>query len=531
MTALLLPLLLSCTDYTYTQLTGRDVFQQVRRTTVDVLLVVDDSCSMAEEQDKLADNFQSFIGAFEGVDVDWQIGVTTTDVTDDQAAGRLRGGDDEVILQTADGRVLDQVAWDRTWPVTPGVAMQLDPSVDHPTANDSADAWCPAPQPWAEGDLGSPGAWNPACDATATAAPLARPRAAPPAADTGIAAARAPQVGDLLFTELLVDPLATTDADGEWVELCSLADDTLLLDGLLLRDRGRNSLALPDGLELPPLSCLLVGRSADPDANGGLSPQVVATPGQLSLADPVTVLTPDLPDVAELFGEQVAVGTGGAGWELGLEAARLALSEPLRSGDNAGFLRDDAGLAIIFLSDEDDYSPERAADYLLAFGESKGQAAFRDPGLLTVSAVTGVDPPPYAGALACDSDDGAAEYGARYVALADWTGGAIESICDEDFSPIAAELGLVVSGLRTEFVLSQPADANTLSVASYASTDAASLIATYTQDADYQYLPERNSIRFEPHAWPPSEALVVVEYELLATSQTVRASQGGRGSP
>ena len=66
----------SCTEYEYTSKTQKDVFQQSRRNTVDILLVVDDSCSMAEDQAKLANNFESFMAAFQGIDVDWQIGVT-----------------------------------------------------------------------------------------------------------------------------------------------------------------------------------------------------------------------------------------------------------------------------------------------------------------------------------------------------------------------------------------------------------------------------------------------------------------------
>ncbi|MEC7947693.1 MAG: hypothetical protein VX265_09010, partial [Myxococcota bacterium] len=61
----------ACTEYGYTERTAKDVFQQVRKNTVDVLMVVDNSCSMFEEQDNLAANFSGFISAFEGVDVDW----------------------------------------------------------------------------------------------------------------------------------------------------------------------------------------------------------------------------------------------------------------------------------------------------------------------------------------------------------------------------------------------------------------------------------------------------------------------------
>ncbi|MCA9567057.1 MAG: hypothetical protein KC656_04405 [Myxococcales bacterium] len=56
---------------------------------VDVLFVVDDSCSMYEEQSALANNFPSFMNYFLGSGIDYHIGVTTTDM-DVPAAGRLR---------------------------------------------------------------------------------------------------------------------------------------------------------------------------------------------------------------------------------------------------------------------------------------------------------------------------------------------------------------------------------------------------------------------------------------------------------
>ena len=70
-------------------------------------------------------NFEYFISAFAGVDVDWQIGVTTTDTYYSEQPGRLIGGDDELILETSDGRILNAVQWDETWPYEEGVAMQL----------------------------------------------------------------------------------------------------------------------------------------------------------------------------------------------------------------------------------------------------------------------------------------------------------------------------------------------------------------------------------------------------------------------
>ena len=54
---------------------------------VDILLVVDNSCSMAPYQSELASSFQSFIQFFVDVDVDYHIGVTTTTVSEPWVGG------------------------------------------------------------------------------------------------------------------------------------------------------------------------------------------------------------------------------------------------------------------------------------------------------------------------------------------------------------------------------------------------------------------------------------------------------------
>jgi hypothetical protein len=71
--------------------TQTDVFVQEIRKTVDILLVVDNSGSMIDEQIKLAANFDSFIEQFLEAEVDYQIGVVTTDMSDPTQSGRLMG--------------------------------------------------------------------------------------------------------------------------------------------------------------------------------------------------------------------------------------------------------------------------------------------------------------------------------------------------------------------------------------------------------------------------------------------------------
>ncbi len=92
LTLLTLAPLSGCTEYDYGELTVRDVWTVPTVTSSsDILVVIDDSASMAEEQTRLGENFHAFTDVVAGAYADFQIGVITTDVDSDQA-GVLRGG-------------------------------------------------------------------------------------------------------------------------------------------------------------------------------------------------------------------------------------------------------------------------------------------------------------------------------------------------------------------------------------------------------------------------------------------------------
>jgi len=61
-------------------------------------------------------------------------------------------------------------------------------------------------------------------------------------------------------------------------------------------------------------------------------------------------------DMEATFACAANVGTSGPGMEMPLYASELALADRVTDGTNAGFLRDDALLAIVYLTDEDDCS-------------------------------------------------------------------------------------------------------------------------------------------------------------------------------
>ena len=176
-------------------------------------------------------------------------------------------------------------------------------------------------------------------------------------------------------------------------------------------------------------------------------------PGHLNLD---TVIAPDTPDAESVFADIVHVGTCGDGnRESGLQASRLALSPELLSGANAGFLREDASLSVIYVSDEQDYSTDPVYLYTNDLYAAKG-ARSRD--VVNADAMVITDPTDCIIPLAASSE------GSRYVAIADQTGGVTSNLCNQDFSQAMVELSFNASRMHDEFVLTDLPATDTLEV-------------------------------------------------------------------
>ena len=143
-----------------------------------------------------------------------------------------------------------------------------------------------------------------------------------------------------------------------------------------------------------------------------------------------------------------------SGQEAGLAAAKVFLSEP-RINDpmiNGGFLREDAKLYIIIISDEQDYSPGPVQLYVDFFQNLKG---FRNRNLVSLSAIAGGVP------TACMT----AEPGTRYKDAVDGNANGIyHDICANNFGSQLQSLAFDSFGLKTQFFLSRNADPAQLQV-------------------------------------------------------------------
>jgi len=74
----------------------------------------------------------------------------------------LANSADSVALICA-GTVIDRVSYGAGFPLVAGASMSLDPTALDSVANDAESAWCAGRTPDAIGELGTPGAANPAC--------------------------------------------------------------------------------------------------------------------------------------------------------------------------------------------------------------------------------------------------------------------------------------------------------------------------------------------------------------------------------
>lgn len=75
------------------KVTGTDSYplEPFKRQPIDVLFVIDDSCSMEDDQSALAANFEAFFGSFKRNQVDFHVAAVTTDMDEDTRKGTFAG--------------------------------------------------------------------------------------------------------------------------------------------------------------------------------------------------------------------------------------------------------------------------------------------------------------------------------------------------------------------------------------------------------------------------------------------------------
>ncbi len=243
---------------------------------------------------------------------------------------------------------------------------------------------------------------------------------------------------------------------------------------------------------IEPASALCPGGAMGGEA-GRLFPADNSAPRMLTLSSP---------DLVSTLQHNVQVGLC-AFVEKGFEAMRRALTTPLvDSADdprtplpndgNLGFLRDEAALAVVFVGDEDDHSPDDVDTYVRFLRNAKG---LQQPGRATVYAIAPAG-------VGCGTAGGT---GTRYAEAAQKTGGDVLSVCAPDYGSLLQSVASKAFSPQDRFPLSAQPDPATLRVTVDGQPSTA-----------WTYDPLTNQVVFTQR--PGSGAKVAVQYRKVCST-------------
>ncbi|HAA58282.1 MAG TPA: hypothetical protein DCE42_26200, partial [Myxococcales bacterium] len=217
------------------------------------------------------------------------------------------------------------------------------------------------------------------------------------------------------------------------------------------------------------------------------------------------IIVPTTPNLDATFANNIKQGTSGSPQEKGLESSKAALTAPLiTTGANKGFLRKDASLSIIFISDEADSSGQPVQFYQNFFKNIKG---VRNPDRLRVNGIIGYDPATKQPKCGGNTGGNAgAQSSGRYLAVINSTQGVVESICNANWAQTLSNIASVTFGLKKKFFLTRAADPKSIVV----KVDG---VVVNTSSTTWTYDTVDNGINFNKP--PKAGSTVQVEYKAI----------------
>ncbi|MDP3504220.1 MAG: choice-of-anchor D domain-containing protein [Myxococcales bacterium] len=208
------------------------------------------------------------------------------------------------------------------------------------------------------------------------------------------------------------------------------------------------------------------------------------------------VLERSMPNVQQAFAQRVNVGINGSGNEKPLSTTLKALTAPLTTSTNSGFLRDDANLAIILVTDAPDQSTEPLDYFMNRLPLVKGPRRIHQ---VSVSAIGPFTAQPAGSMCFIEGVDPG-----RYDALVTKTGGVKSDICTSNWARDLEALGRSALGPRSSFFVRNPPD-----------TQQPIDVQVNGQSVSnaWNYDPNANAIVFQPAQAPGAGTTLTVTYQ------------------
>ncbi|MEO1259357.1 MAG: lamin tail domain-containing protein, partial [Bacteroidota bacterium] len=260
--------------------------------------------------------------------------------------------DDEVVLLCG-GNEIDRVNYDGgpNFPDPTGASMNLDPGSFNATANNTGSNWCESNTPYGSGDNGTPGAANISCSTPCTPPVVSAPTVTQPtcsvptgtivvnatgsgtleySADNGASwqasstfsglapgnynikvrlqndpscmsaynqnpvvlnpPSCCPNAGDIIITEIMQNPSAVSDSNGEWVEVYNTTGTQIDLNGWTIKDDGSDNHVISSSVVVPANGYAVLGINDNAAQNGGVTVNYEYTGINLGNSDDEVVL-------------------------------------------------------------------------------------------------------------------------------------------------------------------------------------------------------------------------------------------------
>ncbi len=219
-----------------------------------------------------------------------------------------------------------------------------------------------------------------------------------------------------------------------------------------------------------------------------------------------SIITNATPNFSAAFKNNVVVGSVGDPAAKALDAILLSLSTALLGGVNTGFLRDDAHLAVVILSDaDDDDSVATVNDTVSYLNDLKPQV---------FDVVNRTFKPNYSvSAVVVDTSNAANtvcplpyEDGLKFKNLAAATEGSITSICEPDFSAGLTNLSKNIAEAITQIKLARAPVPGTIAVKFNGIAQPESSTDGWTYDST------ENRVLFHGSGIPGDQTSIAVDY-------------------
>lgn len=219
-------------------------------------------------------------------------------------------------------------------------------------------------------------------------------------------------------------------------------------------------------------------------------------------------------DLVTRFNRYTSLGINGSSFEHGLKAADMAVKKVM-AGQNEDLIRDDAFLAVIVVSDEEDdgiglgmvdaYNGRNFVELGLSNHRfthtdfTASMKAIKGSGKFSVSTITGTRNTN--GTMCSSAHSQPKEEGTQYIKAAKETGGTVQSICASDWDKSLYDLGQDIKSQISQITLAR--------------TPVKDSIKVYVDGSittQWSYIEGGRVVKFLPGSIPPDGAAIRVEY-------------------